>query len=138
MMFKNKSRCNKNANEIVCSENKKSYRAFNRQRHIVYLYLIDGDIISSSDSCNRCDYLLEDETKQRAYFIELKGSQLLHALDQIDSTIVQFRSILGDYAVFPRIVYHGNTHDIHSSAFRKFKAKYPNTRTKTDYMEEAL
>lgn len=72
MLFENKSRCNKNANEIVCSENKKSYRAFNRQRHIVYLYLIDGDIISSSDSCNRCDYLLEDETKQRAYFIELK------------------------------------------------------------------
>ena len=81
MLFENKSLCGKHAKEIVCSENNKVFKAYNRQNHIVYKFKIDGDVLTSSDSRNRCDYLVEDETKKRAYLIELKGTQLLHALD---------------------------------------------------------
>lgn len=138
MLFENKSLCGKHAKEIVCSENNKVFKAYNRQNHLVYKFKIDGDVLPSSDSGNRCDYLVEDETKKRAYLIELKRTQLLYALEQIDSTIVRFRSILKGYDLFPRIVYHGNTHDIHGNTYRKFKTKYPTTRSETDYMEEVL
>lgn len=138
MLFKNKSLCGKHAKEIVCSENKKVFKAINDHNHIVYKFKIDGDILASSDSRNRCDYILEDETKKSAYLIELKGTQFLHALKQIDSTVVQFHAILKGYNLCPRIVYHGNTHDIHGNTYRRFKAKYPNTRAETDHMDEDL
>ncbi|MDY4978633.1 MAG: hypothetical protein SO070_07200 [Ruminococcus bromii] len=141
MLFKNhKSYCSENAAQIVCTENKKTYKAINKNSHIVFQYKIDGDVIPSSDSRKRCDYLLEDETMRKAFLIELKGTQLLHALEQIESTVNIFKPVFqeGGYQILPRIVYHNNTHDIHSSVFRKFKSKYPKTRAQTDYLEENI
>nr|WP_295228234.1 hypothetical protein [Ruminococcus sp.] len=84
--------------------------------------------------------MLEDETMRKAFLIELKGTQLLHALEQIESTVNIFKPVFqeGGYQILPRIVYHNNTHDIHSSVFRKFKSKYPKTRAQTDYLEENI
>lgn len=138
MLFDNKSLCKKDARVIVCCEKNKTFKAFNDHAHFVYKYKIDGDIIPSSDSRNRCDYLLEDETNKSVFLIELKGTQLLHAVMQIESTIGIFDSKFNNYTIFPRIIYHNNTHDIHSSTYRKFKSKYPKTRAETDYMEERL
>lgn len=141
MLFKeHESKCKKNAKTIVCSEKKKRYVAHNNNNHNVYQYQIDGDIISSTDTRNRCDYLLEDETTKCAYLIELKGRHLLHALEQIESTINDYYSLFKnqEYTILPRIVYGSNTHGIRSHEYIKFKSKYPKARAETDFMEESL
>lgn len=41
MLFKNhKSYCSENAAQIVCTENKKTYKAINKNSHIVFQYKI--------------------------------------------------------------------------------------------------
>lgn len=63
----------------------------NPQKHIanninedeVYQYKVDGTIIQEG---LRCDYLVWNERKKHIYYIELKGSDLEHALEQLDAT----------------------------------------------------
>ncbi|MGD9978347.1 MAG: hypothetical protein AB7S54_10485, partial [Bacteroidales bacterium] len=48
-------------------------------------YRVDGCLINDDDS--KCDYLLLNCTKEVSYFVELKGSDLIKAVEQIDRSI---------------------------------------------------
>ncbi len=80
---------NKPANResiIVCKENKSEYRYENTSQHEVAKIKIDGGLIGDATT-TRCDYLLVDWDGHIAVFIELKGSDVYHAMDQIRLTI---------------------------------------------------
>ena len=138
MLFINKSQCDKIQPIIVSKENKKAHRALNVDKNFVFHYKIDGDIIPSTSTEQRCDYLLENETKKTVYLIELKGKHMNEAVDQIEATVRKFKSLLCSYAIFPRIVCGGNTHAVHSSKVVAFKRRYPNCKIDTSIIEERI
>ena len=85
---------------------------------------MDGDIIAGNDA-ERCDFLLLNDYKRVAYLIELKGSDIEHALSQLESTATILRDDLKDYRIRYRLVFSkSRTHDIDSLRFRKFRKKH--------------
>ena len=93
-----------NRSIINIEENKRKYIGKNINNEEFALYRIDGCVIIDGQ---RCDFLLLncDENELVAYFIELKGADLLHAIRQIDTTINLLCSELKDFtAIHARIV----------------------------------
>lgn len=72
---------------VVLKEPKESreYRLNNKSVKELVVYQIDGGIVSSNDVL-KCDYgvFTEDDV---VFFVELKGADYIHALDQMNSTI---------------------------------------------------
>ncbi len=133
-----KSHCSKKQVVIVSEENKMKHIAHNINYDTVYQFRIDGEIIPQNSQKKRCDYLLENETKKVVYLIELKGTNVEHAVDQIESTINIYRQKLSNYKILPRIIYKSNTHSIHSSKVLLFKRKHSDSKITTMVFEENI
>lgn len=119
-----KSLCEKNQKEIVSKDKKRSskHHAHNRDLNDVRQYQLDGDLVEQQ-SC--CDYLLLNDTKKQAYFIELKGSDILKGIEQLECGVKLFASHLPEYEILYRLVHtRAKTHNVHSSTFKKFKEKH--------------
>ncbi len=111
---------------FVSSENGCRHVGNNTNHHCIRKFKIDGDVIPKTSSEERCAYLLLNDTDKRAYYIELKGSDIAKAIHQIENTVKLFRDGICDYMVFPRIIYRTGTHDIQSSITTKWRMKYGN------------
>ncbi len=122
---------------IVSAEHSKKHIAHNVHQCYVYQYRVDGDLIAGSTQ-SRCDFLLENEDTKQAYFIELKGSNLGHAVEQIENTIKLFSTKVKGYSIFPRIVCHSNTHNVRDSSVLKFRKQYPNCIIRDIFIEEDI
>lgn len=100
-----KQQCLKNCDmrtTIVVEENKKQYILQN-SGDIIAVYRVDGQMISSPD-LTKCDNLIVDITSLFAIFVELKGTDLRHALEQIESTLYNVLPAIGKYRLYARIV----------------------------------
>lgn len=85
-------------------------------------YKIDGVVIKSG---SKCDYLLMNEEVRIAYLIELKGSDLVKAAEQLEATENMLRRELAAYKLQYRIVANKcKTQEIHSSAYRKYQVRW--------------
>ena len=141
MIFDKKySSCSQNQPVVVSQENGIKHRLCNNSKVEVYQYHVDGDIIKGNDE-KRCDYVVEAITvpKPSAFFIELKGSDLMGALEQIDATASRCEAKLKGYDILPRVVLHRvSTHQIGGSKYRRYKERYPRlatgTREYTDFV----
>ncbi len=71
---------------IPCKENRSEYRYVNSLENRVAKIKFDGCLINDETTI-KCDYLLVDWDSHIAVFIELKGSDIYHALNQIGATI---------------------------------------------------
>ncbi len=76
---------------IVLEENKCKYIGINKSLKKFYNYKVDGDLISSNTKPERCDFLViftsdDKDSDNKAYFIELKGTNISKALEQIIAT----------------------------------------------------
>lgn len=139
MIFDEKySHCKLNQKIIVSSEHGKIHKAKNGNCCIVYHYHIDGEIVKSTDSKQRCDYALENETTHKLYLIELKGTHVLKAIEQIESTISLFKDEFSSYIICSRIICKSNSPKIYTSKQRKFKSKYKETIIKENTFEEKI
>ena len=84
---------------VVAEENKSKYILQNLSRKKVCRVQIDNCVITSQ-SQRKCDYLMivcEDEASNQAesvdlYFIELKGRDLMSAVEQLTETIKYFQT----------------------------------------------
>lgn len=143
MLFNSdKSKCEPKASIVVSKENKNSHIINNKSKHSIYQYHIDGDIIQSSKG-KRCDYIVEviknDNSQPLAFIIELKGSDVDEAVDQIEATIDRYKGQLKDYDVRPRIILHkARTQEINGSKLRNLSRKYPYTIKKSLKYEEDI
>lgn len=110
--------------EFRSSENRCTHIGMNRNAYDVRQFRIDGDVYSKTDSASRCDYLLLNDSKTDAYFIELKGSDIKKAIQQIDSTIADILPSIHNYTVYPRVIYHSGSHSIQDRTVILWKKKH--------------
>ncbi len=86
---------------ISVEEKKKIYSAQNKNQNTVCLIRIDDCLIKKG---KKCDYLLLNCDSKVSYFIELKGKDILDAVEQIDTSINLLINKISEYAVNARIV----------------------------------
>jgi len=110
------SQCQPEQPKIVSQDKGSSckHTAENDERCAVRHYQIDGNVINDSTT-QKCDFLLLNDTKCHAYFIELKGKAIAHAIGQVDNTIKVLAHMLGNYEIRPRIIYKSKTQSIKDS-----------------------
>jgi hypothetical protein len=98
------SLCDKNAPKISCKENGMEYIANNPDRRFdVRKYRLDGELVRM-ETC--CDYLVINDTGHKAYYIELKGKDIKHAVEQVLAGEKICRDSLERYISYYRIVPH--------------------------------
>lgn len=131
--------CGRNADKIVSRDkgNPQYHKGINIDKAFVTHYKIDGIVIKTG---SRCDYLLINEEKRTAYLIELKGSDLVKAAEQLEATEDVLRQELSDYKLQYRIVANKcKTQDIRSSAYRKYQLRWKGRLIqKTGFIEEYI
>lgn len=117
-----KSLCQEQQAIIVSSEQGRQHRAVNSDRCFVTHYQIDGAVIRTG---LRCDYLLINEDKSDAYLIELKGADIVHAVDQLEATAQTLKLALQNYHIKYRLVYtKARTHALMETKFIKFRQRH--------------
>ncbi|WP_347068799.1 hypothetical protein [Flavobacterium sp. WV_118_3] len=85
-------------------------------------YRVDGCLIDDHNS--KCDFLLLNCDKKESYFVELKGSDLIKAVEQIDRSIDLLHSKFKDFSVNGRIVLtRVNTTDLKNSKLIRLEQK---------------
>ena len=134
-----KSLCNKNAAQIVSKDkgNPQYHKGNNSGKVYVTHYKIDGVVIKTG---SRCDYLLMNEEAKVAYLIELKGSDLVKAAEQLEATEKILIQELSSYSLQYRIVANKcKTQEIRSSAYRKYQLRWKGQLIqKTGFIEESI
>jgi hypothetical protein len=73
----------------------------NSNKHLA-MYMVDGGLIANNGA--KCDFLLLVCENKYAYFIELKGSDIVHAVEQIDKSVDLLVKGLSGFAIHGRIV----------------------------------
>lgn len=120
-----RSLCAQRASVITSKDKRNSkttHIANNVRNNYVTKYRIDGEVITEGA---RCDFLLMNEDAGNAYLIELKGSDLVKAAEQLEETRKKLVSELSAYQVYYRIVANKcSTHKIHLTNFRKYQIKW--------------
>ena len=109
---------------VVCSDPKSvtNFRYENRSSDLLTLYRIDGCIIA--DAGAKCDFLLLNCSKNESFFIELKGSDLIRAVEQIDRSVDLLLNSISDFSINARIVLtRVNTTDLRNTKYLKFERK---------------
>ena len=106
--------------EAVCKEKGKVYRLLNKDRLYKILSLhVDGGVIvtdrETPPNVAKCDYLylIDLEPEPIAILIELKGTDIKRAIEQIKNTLVLFSHAFDKCnKVYGRIVFSGGTPNI--------------------------
>lgn len=81
---------------VKVEENGKKFIALNPNRKEVLRIKIDGCVINDNTT-NKCDFLIIDTQKDNAYFIELKGKNVKHAIKQLTDTIEKINNTSNKY-----------------------------------------
>ena len=117
------------------------YRYVNRSLNHLAKYRIDGGLIA--DNGAKCDYLLLNCERKQSYFIELKGSDIIHAIEQIDRSIDEMKNKLPNFAFSARIVLtRVNTTALKNTKFlkldKKIKSLKGDLKKQTRLLEETI
>lgn len=110
--------------EFRSTENRCTHIGVNKDLNKCRQFKLDGEVYNRNSGETRCDYLLLNDEKKTSYYIELKGSDVNKAIDQIEKTIPEIAPSLLGYKVFRRIVYYTGCHDVNSSKVRLWKKKH--------------
>lgn len=106
----------------VSSENSCTHLGNNIDLNYVEQYKVDGQVFPTGSGPERCDFLLLNEDKQTAYYIELKGTSIPKSIQQLNTSVSMLR---GRHPkcdkIFYRIVYHSGSHETNSSETLRWK-----------------
>lgn len=86
------------------------YQYVNKSKKHLAKYRIEGGLIPKNAEDKKADFLLLNCENKQSFFIELKGSDMLRAIDQINKSIDLLESNLTDFAFFARIVLTKTSH----------------------------
>ena len=130
----------KHTNSIyVSEENHCEHRAINDDRDYVNHIKIDGKVIPKEyRDTKRIDFLLLNETKKTAYFIELKGSHIKDAFEQLEVTDKHLNPLLEGYAIQWRIIYRSRTTRLRTNEVNQYRRKHPCLIIHNTPMEEHI
>lgn len=134
------SLCDVNQKIIVSKDLRTSrmHRAINQNGvSAVRQFKLDGGIVKQRKCC---DFLILNDTKKNAYFVELKGGNIHEAVSQFEESEKILRSSLEGYNYFYRIVCSKViTHNVARNSFRKFQDKVGVClKYKTNLLEENI
>lgn len=78
--------------KAVCAEKKKRYNLINDKNQMIALYHVDGGMIFDEENVRKCDflYIVYDQDNPTAVFVELKGGDIVHAIQQLTSSIALY------------------------------------------------
>lgn len=113
--------------EFISSENGCTHVGKNVKQQVVRQFKIDGEVIPSGSSAQRCDYLLLNDETKSSYYIELKGSDIPKAIEQIENTVAMISAKIPQYKVFRRIIYKTGSHKVKDSAVLHWQRKHGKT-----------
>ena len=124
--------------EVISEENGIIHLGINEEGNHIWQYHLDGDVYEKNKPPVRCDYLLLNTTKEKAFFVELKGveedsgpgkadEKLRHAAEQLETSYEDIRPAIPAYAVCFRIVYK-RTPRKKPSILRKWENRAPFAR----------
>lgn len=126
LLIPNESLCENKA-KIIVSKDKYTNRRHisnNLKENNVRQYQLDGVVIKNEKSC---DYLVLNDDNKKAFFIELKGSNVSEAIPQFEGAIKKLSSELLNYSFKFRIISSkSKSHEIRDSKIISFKKKYGN------------
>lgn len=106
--------------KYVSEEHHSEHIAINRDKDFVYHIKIDGVVIPSNTSTKRVDFLLLNETKKVAYFIELKGCHVGDAFPQLEISHEHLQPLLSGYTIKWRLVHRSRTSDLRTNKVNKY------------------
>ena len=133
------SLCEKNARTIISRDkgNQQKHIGQNINRSAVSHYQIDGVVLKEG---RKCDFLLMNDEKQTAYLIELKGSDLCWAAQQLEATEKALSRQLSGYTLRYRIIANRcKTQEIRTAAFLRYKKKWGKSlQTGSRQLEEEI
>jgi hypothetical protein len=97
------------------SEKGKTYRIINNSGFELKVYQVDPCLINENNQ-QKCDYLfvISEHDVRSAYFIELKGTGLTDAINQIMNSVNFLYKSVQEYKLFGRIVGKNVTPNIKS------------------------
>ncbi len=87
---------------VIVQENKKKYTLINDGDDIA-VYHVDGGMIDEQNEI-KCDYLILAMKHHKAIFVELKGTDLKHGLQQIYETLQSLDNELSAFEYEGRII----------------------------------
>ena len=88
---------------VKVEENNKKYIIKNSLIKNLTVLKIDGGMVEDSNQ-QKCDYLILQLEDKISIFVELKGSDVKHAFDQLAETINSMNNTMGNYTAFARVV----------------------------------
>jgi hypothetical protein len=129
-----------NKNTIVARGKKTEFIMKNKSRKLVWKYIVDECLLISKRNEEKCDFLFDIREEKIAYFIECKGSDVLKAVKQIDSTVSILRLSFTDYILKGRIISTKvYSPDIRTSQYIKLREKLNgNLETKNITLTETI
>ncbi|WP_051420629.1 hypothetical protein [Helicobacter pametensis] len=75
---------------IVCEEKKKKFQLRIDNNESFYKAKLDDCIEKKKNDAIRCDYIIFNQDRSRAIFLELKGNDLKKAVDQIEASLKRY------------------------------------------------
>lgn len=103
-------------------------------------YIVDDCLLQSKKEDEKCDYLFDVGEEKLAFLIECKGSDILKAVDQLNSTITILKNEILAYTLKARIIstrVYGP--DIRATTYIKLRERLNgNLITKNIFFEEAI
>ena len=124
---------------IVSEERGRKHTAYNKNgENEVRHYRLDDGLVKNA-TC--CDYLLLNDSKNNAYYIELKGCDIRHATEQLIAGEHLCKPYVKGYTAYYRIVTSKTrTQELKSSEYRHFQRRVGIDKIicKTNAIEENL
>ncbi len=100
------------------------FTLLNGNKKVVDKYIVDDCLLKLRTQDEKCDYLFNIRTEKIAYFIECKGSDILKAVDQINSTIDILKENFFGYILKGRIIStRVYSPDLRTVSYRKLREK---------------
>lgn len=123
--------------QFVSCENHCKHIGDNPNGKYVRQIKVDGDVFPPGKEPKRCDYLLLNDTDKISYYIELKGSDIRTAIEQIDSTVSLIAPTIADYnEICYRIILHKvRPHQIHDNYVIKWKKRHDAVITENQHID---
>lgn len=109
---------------FVAFGSKTEYRVQNENAKLVSKYIVDDCLLRQKQRDEKCDYLFTIVDLRTAYFIECKGSDVLKAVKQIQSSINILTENLAGYTLKGRIIpTRVYSPDLGTQAYRKLRER---------------
>jgi hypothetical protein len=88
------------------TEKGKTFQLDNKSKREVACIKIDDCVFKQADGI-KCDYLFEVESQRKLFYVELKGSDITKALNQITETLKQTINLYPDWVYEARVIASG-------------------------------